>query len=615
MIYTNSHMLANPHSSEFPVVPGDREKSPTYNGWDFGSASIPREREDGSNQDTPITEKIDQEHALIGVFDGVGGSALPKEASRQAARTVNDFIINKIADPNREGTESEWLKQALLEAHDYISGHVDSDNMSRATTATVALIKQLASEQMEVHIAHVGDTRAYLIKESGNIQSLTLDQTGVIRTSDLEPLERWELQRLIRNVRKTREEVTNGETDKVFGYINKKFRTHVQIAYGIYQDKLMAGGALGKSGGGENNQPPSIETLKYAMSKRDRIMVCSDGIGNLTDEEIQKIIKENRHLGNQELSNLLTRRAFERSKTEGQSGALVTAHKDDISVTIIGMENQPRIKKGAGGREQMPGQPGLGVRVRNFFGGLSNRKGNQPIHESRRSDITPHTSPEQILARLPIPSSEPFYQATNFGGLFRVIKESNLTATSASRSDKIYKPAEIVEQIEKYLKTQQTEYVPATLRPYVEQLSRVLRAETTGGLIQSIKQRDKFIIGPGSTVPSETIVALIKMYQRGHYEVGAKLPPPLHRVLYELTVLERAPQINDFNALILRITKTGGINGSRESFSTNELIKLINDCQKTFREKGFSPELEKELARIPRRARVIVRHLFKKGIS
>lgn len=175
---------------------------------------------------------------LLAVCDGVGGAARGDVASSTAIQQIrridkrpeNDNVLGLVAG-------------ALHRAHDRISELVDSDSSltGTSTTATVALFngRQLA-------VAHVGDSRAYLVR-AGTISQLTHDHTFV--------------QSLIDEGR-----ITEAEA-----------RTHPN------RNLIL------KAVDGVHDTEPDLFTLDVAEG--DRILLCSDGAsGSLNDERLLDIL-------------------------------------------------------------------------------------------------------------------------------------------------------------------------------------------------------------------------------------------------------------------------------------------------------------------------------------
>jgi protein phosphatase len=111
---------------------------------------------------------------LLMVADGMGGMAAGEVASGMATDAIYAYLM----EPSRPGaTEprrfAERLQGALETAnddiHDYALAHPESRGMGTTATAAGLLGDSL-------YVAHVGDSRAYLIRD-GRIRQLTQDQS------------------------------------------------------------------------------------------------------------------------------------------------------------------------------------------------------------------------------------------------------------------------------------------------------------------------------------------------------------------------------------------------------------------------------------------------------
>jgi protein phosphatase len=110
-------------------------------------------------------EKVERFGELLVVCDGMGGHAAGEVASRVAVDTIlSDYYAAD--DEERNGV----LEQAFSHANEqiYASGHG-----SMGTTGVAALLHHDA-----LHIANVGDSRAYLIRD-GEIRQLSRDHSFV----------------------------------------------------------------------------------------------------------------------------------------------------------------------------------------------------------------------------------------------------------------------------------------------------------------------------------------------------------------------------------------------------------------------------------------------------
>ena len=117
------------------------------------------------------------------VADGMGGHQHGEVASGIAIRTMASFIVQKLYAPllsvkptPPDESLLEIMQEGVQEAHRAITRQVPGGG----TTLTAALI---LGDQMTV--AHVGDSRAYLISENGKVEPLTRDHSLVKRLVEL----------------------------------------------------------------------------------------------------------------------------------------------------------------------------------------------------------------------------------------------------------------------------------------------------------------------------------------------------------------------------------------------------------------------------------------------
>ncbi|HZW04182.1 MAG TPA: protein phosphatase 2C domain-containing protein [Anaerolineaceae bacterium] len=191
-----------------------------------------------------------QGEKTFGVFilaDGMGGHMHGEVASSIAARTMADYVIKKLYQPML-GVDPAPPEESLQEIA--IAGVTQAQNavIRRApgggTTLTAAIV---VGDQLT--LAHVGDSRAYLLFSDGRIQLLTHDHSLVRRLQELGQL--------------TVEEAS----------------THPQRNV-LYR-------ALGQA------EPfkPDVQTLP--IPEGGQIMLCSDGLwGVIPDDEMQRIINQ-----------------------------------------------------------------------------------------------------------------------------------------------------------------------------------------------------------------------------------------------------------------------------------------------------------------------------------
>jgi protein phosphatase len=118
-------------------------------------------------------ERISSPHGFVlGVYDGMGGRSGGDAASQDVARVVHAVTSTS----PRPGTSAE-LRERLSSAVEtagrdlFMNASRDRTRLGTATTATVAA---LLDEHL--HVAHVGDSRAYLLR-GRRLTQLTRDDT------------------------------------------------------------------------------------------------------------------------------------------------------------------------------------------------------------------------------------------------------------------------------------------------------------------------------------------------------------------------------------------------------------------------------------------------------
>lgn len=197
----------------------------------------------GNNQDSAFsffaTTRSVEERPDFGLFvlgDGMGGHHDGEKASAIAVRTVANKVLETIYLPMLEDTKDAQnpLQEALIASIEAANTHVHSAIPDGGTTlTTVILINNLA------YIAHVGDSRLYLLSKGG-IEQLTRDHSLVQRLIELDQL--------------TPEEATDHP------------QKHV-----LYR-------ALGQ------NETVEVDTLTRRLPAHSRLLLCSDGLWGLVEQ-------------------------------------------------------------------------------------------------------------------------------------------------------------------------------------------------------------------------------------------------------------------------------------------------------------------------------------------
>ncbi len=242
------------------------------------------------NQDAVYTGEIDlpgqQKAHLCLVADGMGGAAAGEYASRLAADVSRAYLERESAN-HPPLTDEAWqalLRDAVRAANRriYDAAHADTARRGMGTTLTIAL---LVGDRL--HIASVGDSRAYLLNLSGVTDDgspaaqLTSDHSLVARLVDIGQL------------------------------TPEQARTHPQRNI-LYR-------SIG------TDPSVDVDTRSEALEPGDIVLLCSDGLVNhVNDEEMAQIA-----LGEPDLDRAATRLISMANERGG---------RDNISVVMVRVE-------------------------------------------------------------------------------------------------------------------------------------------------------------------------------------------------------------------------------------------------------------------------------------
>ena len=215
----------------------------------------------------------------LGVYvlaDGMGGHEGGEIASNIAVNTVAKILSRSIIELQKKNV-GEIVHNALHKANEEIILFRKNqiNLMSMATTVVISIFLDDV-----VYCIHLGDSRAYLYKKDNNLIQLTADDSLVT-----EMLKRGMMRKDVLQNHSLRNIVT-----RFLGTVNLTL--------------------------------PEIQ--QFRVETNDCIMLCSDGLTNmLNDEEIKSILRENISIGPQEVCDLLVDRANAKG---GQ---------DNISVIVV----------------------------------------------------------------------------------------------------------------------------------------------------------------------------------------------------------------------------------------------------------------------------------------
>lgn len=210
-----------------------------------GITDIGRKR--GRNEDAFL---INEELNLYVVADGMGGHAGGEYASSLAVNTVEECIgMIELPGSSREdgpdpveflrGQLSHSVSQAGRKIYDWACEHTEFWGMG--TTVVVLLV-----HEGNAYIAHVGDSRVYLVR-SGVIEQVTEDHSLVAQS--------------VREGLMTPEEAKNHRLGNVITR------------------------ALG------SNPEVEVDVQVRAVRRGDKFLLCSDGLsGHVEDEEMKDLV-------------------------------------------------------------------------------------------------------------------------------------------------------------------------------------------------------------------------------------------------------------------------------------------------------------------------------------
>lgn len=206
-------------------------------------------RKKRSNEDTFL---IDPKSKLYIVADGMGGHAAGEIASATAVESTQKVIREGLSEMTLDESEESrqkllsLLEKAVRKSGRDIHAEAERDISKRGMGTTVSLLLLTPTRG---YIAHVGDSRVYLIRQSEVFQ-LTEDHSLI--------------RELIRSKKITLEEA---ETSP--------YRNALTRAVGVYADV-------------------EVDLLDFEVADGDQFLLCSDGLSNYfeTDSEVNAILTE-----------------------------------------------------------------------------------------------------------------------------------------------------------------------------------------------------------------------------------------------------------------------------------------------------------------------------------
>lgn len=182
------------------------------------------------NEDS-VGSRIEGEHGIFVVADGLGGHSFGELASA----SVRDTLLEGF--PCRDGDPAQWLEVQIGSANQRVLKLQQEKNA--VMKSTIAALYVMGSRAIW---AHAGDSRLYYIHE-GRIRACTEDHSVAYKKYKA-------------------------------GEITKK-----EIAFDEDQSRLL------RSIGGVDHNDPAIRVYEEFLSPGDAFLLCSDGAWELLDDE------------------------------------------------------------------------------------------------------------------------------------------------------------------------------------------------------------------------------------------------------------------------------------------------------------------------------------------
>ncbi|MBW3603362.1 MAG: Stp1/IreP family PP2C-type Ser/Thr phosphatase [Actinobacteria bacterium] len=176
--------------------------------------------------------------AVFAVADGMGGHQAGEIASDAALEPLRDIDLLDVTGPADIG---DLLATAVREANTLVVERAAQDPQLEGMGTTLTAV---AIREGQLHVAHVGDSRAYLLRDEEQISQLTTDHTLV--------------ERLVQEGRLSRDEAaTHPQRNVITRAIGHESTVEIEVL------------------------PP------ITLRDGDQILLCSDGLsGPVTDERI-----------------------------------------------------------------------------------------------------------------------------------------------------------------------------------------------------------------------------------------------------------------------------------------------------------------------------------------
>ncbi|HBL40406.1 MAG TPA: Stp1/IreP family PP2C-type Ser/Thr phosphatase [Ruminococcaceae bacterium] len=202
-----------------------------------------------NNQDSYAAGELSGGVSWAVVCDGMGGAAGGNVASSVAVKTISRAIDDCYRDGMKPQSILNMLESAVHRANACLLDMAEQDESlnGMGTTCVMVLVANSIA-----YIAHVGDSRAYIVQRSGTLRQITRDHSYV--------------QDLVEQGSITQDEART--------YPGKNIITR---AVGVGEDIR-------------------VDLAEEALEEDDVLLLCTDGLTNfVSDEKIAEIIMDSTH--------------------------------------------------------------------------------------------------------------------------------------------------------------------------------------------------------------------------------------------------------------------------------------------------------------------------------
>lgn len=239
------------------------------------------------NQDATLSS---DDNGVYVVLDGCSVQEYSPSIVSSKASIILESLFNEWGKPK----QVKALELILKSANDKLRNIFDSQ-VEKATTVACAV---LVPKEGKILVGHAGDSRVYVYR-NGDIKCLTLDHSALFRDFD----RAGDMQNLMDKV----DEQSGDFQIKQFREWNK---TKSSISNWLGRERFK----------------PDVR--EYEIQAGDKFLICSDGMDNLTTEEIKMIMKE------ENPPDQIAKKLVSTARKVSVSHRL-RSHEDDITAMVV----------------------------------------------------------------------------------------------------------------------------------------------------------------------------------------------------------------------------------------------------------------------------------------